>query len=273
MSQTGDIRPARRNIVMRYLSRFDEGEAVRWAFRGLLLGAIGVVALDVNEMRELWSDQASAASPTLSAPVLPPAVRSGKPGTETVDPRGNVTADEGLLRSPLAFTLEPGGVLRAQGYIDPGAWTRFEDEMTARGEYVRTVSFNSPGGSLDDAIGIASTIRGRGLVTEVPDGAICASSCPLALAGGVERRIGGKAAIGVHQFYSVAAEPTDPAQAMADAQATTARIARHLSEMGVDPILWLHALDTPPRSLYYLSAEEIARYRLSTGTAEIAAAQ
>ena len=55
-----------------------------------------------------------------------------------------------------------------------------------------------------------------------------------------------------------------PAQAMADAQMTTARISRHLIDMGVDPALWLHALDTPPQALYYFSPEELAKYRLVT---------
>lgn len=40
---------------------------------------------------------------------------------------------------------------------------------------------------------------------------------------------------------------------MADAQLTTARNSRLLIEFDVDPALWLHALDTPRRALYYLS--------------------
>ena len=51
---------------------------------------------------------------------------------------------------------------------------------------------------------------------------------------------------------------------MSDAQATTARISRHLAEMDVDPALWLHALDTPPRALYYFSPAELAKYKLVT---------
>jgi hypothetical protein len=113
-------------------------------------------------------------------------------------------------------------------------------------------------------------IRERGLSTEVRDGALCASSCPLVLAGGESRVIGEKAAVGVHQFYSVSSEPSEPAQAMSDAQATTARISRHLAAMGVDPALWLHALDTPPRSLYYLSPEQLRSYRLVTGGGQVA---
>ena len=72
---------------------------------------------------------------------------------------------------------------------------------------------------------------------------MCASSCPLFFAGGVTRTAGKKAAIGVHQFYAVTQGETNPAQAMSDAQSTTARISRHLAEMEVDPALWLHALD------------------------------
>ena len=57
---------------------------------------------------------------------------------------------------------------------------------------------------------------------------------------------------------------------MSDAQVTTARISRHLSDMGVDPALWLHALDTPPRALYYLSGSELKTYRLVTAPAPVA---
>ena len=45
MSQThampGDLpgdTPRKRNVLVRYFSRFDDGEVVRWAFRGLLIG-------------------------------------------------------------------------------------------------------------------------------------------------------------------------------------------------------------------------------------------
>ena len=54
--------PRRRNFVMRYLSRFDDGEVVRWVFRGMLLGAIGVLALDLRDLsREngWWSPEAA----------------------------------------------------------------------------------------------------------------------------------------------------------------------------------------------------------------------
>jgi hypothetical protein len=261
----------RRNVMVRYLSRFDDGEVVRWAFRGLLLGAIGVLALDLRDLsREngWWASGAEVPSVTLE-PLLPPAVETSGPMPSS-DPRRFVTTDEARLGQPMSFTLGAGGVLAAEGSIEPGTAARFEAEIAARGEYVKTVSLNSPGGALDDAMAMAATLRERGIATEVADGALCASSCPLLFAGGKTRMAGEKAAIGVHQFYAAMDSRTAPAQAMSDAQATTARISRHLAEMGVDPALWLHAMVTPPQALYYLSHKEMTDYRLVTGASEMA---
>lgn len=266
----------RPGLLARYFGRFDEGEVIRWAFGGLLVGTFGVLGFDMHDLIHARSAPSAMPGQHLAAPaILPPAVHDRGSGASagTTDPRDHVTADEEVLRAPVQFTLEQGGVLTARGYIDIGAQARFADEIEARGEYVRIVALDSPGGSLDDAIGMARLIREKGLSTAVRDGALCASSCPLVLAGGTERSIGAKAAVGVHQFYSVSDEPAEPAQAMSDAQATTARISRHLTDMGVDPALWLHALDTPPRSLYYLSAQEIRDYRLSSGDTKVAARQ
>lgn len=254
----------KRNIVMRYFARFDDGEVARWAFRGLLIGAIGVLALDLRDLAQTNGWSSPEAALTAPEPVLPPAVKSDTPAP-SADPREFITADEAKLRQPMRFTLEAGGVMTAEGSIEPGSAARFAAEMEARGEYVKTVSLNSPGGALDDAMAMARTVRELGIATLVADGALCASSCPLFFAGGKTRSAGEKAAIGVHQFYAASLDETAPEQAMADAQATTARISRHLSEMDVDPALWLYALDTPPRSLYYLSPDELAGYKLVTG--------
>ena len=259
--------PKPRNLVWRYLSRFDEGEVIRWAFRGMLIGTIGVLALDLSELVERNGGffPSEAVLPSPGQPILPPAVETTTPSETGVDPREFLTTDETTLKGAMAFTLGAGGVLEAQGTIDVGAATRFAAEIAARGEYVKIVALNSPGGSLDDAMAMARLIREKGIATDVADGALCASSCPLVFSGGAERHAGPRAAIGVHQFYSVGASDTlAPAQAMSDAQATTARITRLLSELDVDPAMWLHALDTPPRALYYFSAEELAKYRIVT---------
>lgn len=261
----------RQNVLMRYIERFDDGEIARWAFRGLLAGAIIVIGLDLKALYDdrLMLDPTATGTTVIVEPVLPPAVRTGTQGEPSLDPRENVTADE-TMRRPLRFELHPGGVMSAEGSIDVGAAQRFAAEMDARGEYVKTLTLNSPGGSLDDAMAMARLVREQGIATEVADGSLCASSCPLVLAGGVVRSVGEKAAVGLHQFYAATKGTSDPVQAMSDAQATAARIARYLTEMDVDPALWLHALDTPPQALYYLSADEMARYRLTTAGATLA---
>ena len=262
----------RQNVLMRYIERFDDGEIARWAFRGLLVGAIVVIGLDLKALYDdrMTLDPMATGGTVIVEPVLPPAVRPGTQGQPTLDPRENVTADDDTMRRPLRFELHSGGVMSAEGSIDVGAAARFAAEMDARGEYVKMLTLNSPGGSLEDAMAMARLVRERGLATEVADGALCASSCPLVLAGGAVRTVGEKAAVGLHQFYAATKVENDPAQAMSDAQSTAARIARYLTEMGVDPALWLHALDTPPQALYYLSAEEMARYRLTTAGSTVA---
>lgn len=252
--------------VKRYLSRFDDGELVRWVFRGVLIGSIGVLVMDLKELSE-QTVASTVETPETSMPVLPPAFQTGKP--LPADPRQFVTGDTDELRKPMHFALGRDGVLVAEGAIDAGSADRLATELDARGEYVRTLSLNSPGGALQDAIAMARLVRKRKLDTEIADGALCASSCPLIFAGGTKRLAGREAAIGVHQFFTTASGDTpkqsDPAQALSDAQITTARISRHLADMGVDPALWLHALDTPPQALYYLSPDELTGYRLATG--------
>jgi hypothetical protein len=272
-TDTPEPRSRTRSAIVRYFSRFDDGELVGWAFRGLLIGAVAVLALDLNDMVKrnggLWPSSQSS-SQTVSAPILPPAVDVGPDAAPSLDPREHLTTEDNELRRPMRFELRASGVLLAEGSIEQGAAARFAAEVEARGEYVTTIRLNSPGGALEDAMAMSRLIRERGFNTEVVDGALCASSCPLLLAGGITRHAGDKAAIGLHQFYAATDSATEPAQAMADAQITTARISRHLAEMGVDAALWLHALDTPPRQLYYLSREELARYKLVTAAASLA---
>ncbi len=262
----------RRNVATRFSSRYQDGEFARWAFIGLLIGSLGVVALDLADLviERAWQP----ASPATAARVEAIATPIDQPNLPARNAPGRVapSTDTARLDAPIAFQLRADGVLIAEGTIDRGAADRFAAEIDAFPTRITTVSFNSPGGALDEAIAIARLIRDHRIATEIPDGGICASSCPLAFAGGVARMVGAAAAVGVHQFYAATALHSAPSQAMADAQTTTARITRHLVEMGVDPGLWLHALDTPPQQLYYLSPRELMNYRLVTRPVEAASA-
>ncbi|WP_110034583.1 hypothetical protein [Hoeflea marina] len=233
---------------------------MRGAFFVLLLAAGAFLYVDLREM-----SLASAALPghdpmTTDAPVLPPALTDGVPHPPPVEPG----SPSEVLRQPMRFELLPGGQLMAEGSIDLGAAGRFAEEIAARGEYVTAVSLNSPGGSVEDALAMSKLIRERGLNTRVATKALCASSCPLILAGGVTREAEDDAIVGVHQVFNAGQDKPSPEQAMSGAQSTTARIARHLDEMGIGSGLWIHALETPPDRLYYLTPGEMAEFRLTT---------
>ncbi|MEQ1771185.1 MAG: ATP-dependent Clp protease proteolytic subunit, partial [Devosia sp.] len=163
-----------------------------------------------------------------------------------------------------------GGVLSLTGTIDPGSAARVAAEVAARGEYIKTVALDSPGGSVADALEIGMLLRGKGYSTTVAAGALCASSCPLIFMGGKQRLATAQSAIGVHQIYaatqpgSVADRLQAAGNAMSDAQRLTAAITRYVADMGVDAEVWLHALETPPERLYYFSADELVALKLAT---------
>lgn len=248
------------------LARIEDGSVLRVAFYALLAGTAGILYVDFRDM------QANAPAGLLETPqpILPPATTPDGDGRE----RPAITTDPDLLAAPLEIVLESGGVLRLTGTIDPGSAQRFADEIAARGEYVARVVLDSPGGSVDDAIAMGQLIQETGLSTSVPSGLLCASSCPIIFASGKERLAGRDAAIGVHQIYAAAlsADNVDALSvagvAMSDAQSITATITRHLTTSGVDPALWLHALETPPERLYYFSTEEMEALNLVTAWLE-----
>lgn len=249
--------------LSRYISRFDAGETLRSAIYGMLAGVIALVALEVPVAFE---SEAPALRPmgTPAAPISRAAPQPREATSYTAPPAES--SIDPLLR-PMQLDLKANGVVELTGLIEPGSARRIREKFATVESEVKTVSLNSPGGSIEDAIAIARMLRERGVATQVADGAICISSCPLLFAGGVTRKAAEGATFGVHQFYAeTKLSQTDPAQAMSDAQLTIARIARYLTEMGVEAELWLHALDTPPQSLYHLSRDELVRYALVTET-------
>lgn len=246
--------------ALKAVLRIDDGALMRSAFYVLLAASLAFLVIDIREI-----STADAARPALETmpdlpTLLPPTTAPGEPGARPVQP----SSPEDVLRKPMTFNLVSGGVLLAEGTIDPGAAARFAREVEARGEYIRSVSLNSPGGSVDDAIAISKLIREKNIATKVVEKALCASSCPIVFAGGVTRSAEKDAIVGVHQVFNVSIERPSPDQAMASAQAVTARVARHLDEMDIGAGLWIHALETPPNQLYYLTPAEMVEYRLTT---------
>ena len=124
-------------------------------------------------------------------------------------------------------------------------------------------------------------------------GAYCASACTLALAGGVERYVSPQSYIGVHQMTEVIRQTevkklykvrylkfagiklelsrhfvgeqksTTTAKLAAD-DSVDYDVADYFAEMGVaDPVMKL-TMTTPPKSIHWMSAEELRLSRLAT---------
>lgn len=256
-----DDGPLYRRLLQR-LGRTEDGAILRMAFLALLAGTAAVLYVDYRELTA--TEMGALAAPP--RPILPPFNPSGP----ARGPMPAVTTSPDVLDQPLAISLGGGGQLRLTGTFDLGSAARFASEIEARGEYIGTVVLDSPGGSVVDALAIGSLIHEKGLDTKVVAGSLCASSCPIVFGSGVERRASQEAAIGVHQIYASALSGEQQnalrvaGSAMADAQSTTAQIINHLTRAGVDPAMWLHALETPPDRMYYYTPEEMIGLKLVT---------
>ncbi|MBU1306940.1 MAG: hypothetical protein KKF33_15660 [Alphaproteobacteria bacterium] len=249
-----------RRLIDRFIAT-DDGAILRVAFYALLAGTAAVLFVDYRELT--GAEVTTTTAP--ARPILPPAQEGPVTG-----PMPEVTTAPELLEQPLVITLGSSGVLSLTGSIDIGAADRFAAEIAARGEYIKTISLDSPGGSVTDALAMGSLIQARGLTTRVNAGALCASSCPIVFAGGTTRSASPLAAIGVHQIYAAAMGGTTGTGeqlagiAMSSAQSTTATIIAQISANGVDPALWLHALETPPERMYYFTPDEMTGLKLVT---------
>lgn len=258
--------PALKPVKSPAVLRLSDGMVMRVVFFALL-GFTAVIlfrdyeamrADDLNQRPQLTSDQ----------PVLPALPQSEPPDGGDVRPAPDVVTDVDALRQPMRIELVSGGALRLTGTIDPGSAARFAAETVERKEYIQTVELDSPGGSVSDALSISEAVREAGWQTRVRSGALCASSCPLIFSGGVERVAGSKAAIGVHQIFTTQNDERSKADSISGTQSLTARITRHLQTMGVNNQLWVHAMETPPQYLYYLTVDELTDLQLATSVSD-----
>jgi hypothetical protein len=246
--------------------------ALRWIFRCILMGTTAVLAADLVNANGWMTDPEQAAAPveirqdllleetpgiapSILAPLLPG-------GDKRLLP---LRQPDGLLAQSMTFELVGGGRLLATGTITPGTSKAFASEIERRGDYIKTVVLDSPGGSVADALAMGRLIREHKFATEVEAGKYCASSCPLVLAGGVERRAGERAVIGVHQVAAIkSAGNRPPRDEMSIAQNISARCQRYLGDMGVNLQVWLHAMETPHDKLFVFKPDELKSLALVT---------
>jgi hypothetical protein len=171
------------------------------------------------------------------------------------------------MAKPMTFELVGGGKLMATGTITPGISEAFAAEIGKRGDYIKTVVLNSPGGSVTDALAMGRLIRERKFATEVEAGKYCASSCPLVFVGGVERHAGDRAAIGVHQVAAISSASAAPRDEMDVAQRISARCQRYLGDMGINLQVWVHAMETPHDKLFVFKPDELTSLNIVTSGA------
>jgi hypothetical protein len=84
-------------------------------------------------------------------------------------------------------------------------------------------------------------------------------------AGGVDRRAGEKATIGVHQMTAMrSAGNGPPGGEISVAQNISARCQRYLGDMGVSLQVWVHAMETPHDRLFVFTMDELKSLNLVT---------
>ena len=261
---------ALRERAERWLNDRPDDRVLQWLFRLMLAVTGAVLVLDFVDLNGRAPEQV-AASPA-SAPAAAP---EDGPDRQTVTRRGRSRRDGDVRRAPLrrpdaqlaaamTFDLTADGRLLATGTIQPGTGKAFAAEVEKRGSYVKTVVLHSPGGSVTDALEMGRLIRKSGFATEVGDGHYCASSCPLVFAGGIERRADEKSAIGVHQVTGVGASAATAANGMESVQRISAECQRYLRDMGIDSLVWIHAMETPRDELFYFKPDELLTLKLAT---------
>lgn len=254
-----------RRRLRRWLRASADEAVLRALFGVMLVTTVTVVGLDYAQLRDAALPQEAPAAPSMSRPAvepLPPARRGGEEQQDS--PSWGADAK---LKAPMSFDLTGNGRLIAVGTIEPGTAEAFTAEIAKRGDYVKTIVLHSPGGSVVDALAMGRLIRLRRFATEVESGSYCASSCPLVFAGGIERRAGEKAAIGVHQVFAMPKGTSATgglADGMDNAQRISAECQRYLRDMGIDLEVWVHAMETPKEQLYYFKADELTKLKLAT---------
>jgi hypothetical protein len=264
-----------------FLAANPDEAILRFIFRSVVTVTILVLAADLAGMNgwigtsdsaaELRHDELRHDTPSLGFPEIVPSILAPltPDGGKRLTPRPQA---DGVMAKPMAFELVGGGKLMATGTITPGISEAFAAEVSRRGDYIKTVVLNSPGGSVADALAMGRLIRDKNFATEIEPGKYCASSCPLVFAGGVERRAGDKAIIGVHQVAAVGPATGLPRDEMNVAQNISARCQRYLGDMGVNLQVWVHAMETPHDKLFVFKPDELKSLNLATAAAAVPSA-
>jgi len=253
-----------------------EGAILRGLFYGLMTATAILVGLDFRELLNRDTDlsflEESTEPVEMERPKKDDNLRPYLPRTMPVAPGGGRISLPGFAKPPaskamreaMVFKLGSNGRASAVGLIKPGTAKAFERFLAKSKEGVKEIVLHSPGGSVPDSLDMARMIRKAKFTTSVPDNGYCASSCPLVLAGGENRVAGKKSWIGVHRIYTLKGAIGTLQEGMAAAQDISAKCQKFLIEMGVDPLVWIHAMTTPKERLYVFTPDELTKLKLAT---------
>lgn len=150
------------------------------------------------------------------------------------------------------------------GGISPGDAERLEAYIASVDALADPVAFHSPGGVVDEALAIGRMLREAEARTAILPGMACVSACPYMFAGGTERVVSLRGAIGLHQHYYETPGLLPAFLAVEQVQMGQGRTMEHLIDMGIDPGVMLHSLTTPPDDIYVLVEDELRDSRMAT---------
>ncbi|EAU41913.1 hypothetical protein FP2506_15809 [Fulvimarina pelagi HTCC2506] len=263
----------------RLIQKIPEGAVLRSVFVTLLAVSCGIVYLDWQEFSEAELDNArierTEPMPVRRPepgdqvrPYLPKTIPVGPDRGQPVLPGYDGPVDSEAMTRPMTFFDAGEGIVSGVGRIEIGTASDLREFLAERdrvGGEVRRLFLHSPGGSVEDALQMARDLRADGISTEVPADGYCASACPLVFAGGLTRLAGASSWVGLHQVYAaeIPGMPNarDLDRSISDIQQTIARAQQLLADMGVDPAIWINAMETPPADLYVLTEEELITSR------------
>ncbi len=181
-------------------------------------------------------------------------------------PTGEAAPELSVGTMKLSFERSKTGVPYLLGVGDIGTGTA---EMVKRldqkhNEEARYFIIHSLGGWVHEAVELARHFRGRELKVIVPDRAHCLSACTLALTGGTERVVYPTAWVGLHQVTLASRKSRPVRSTYRKAQHDTAQMMVFLETMGIDPMVWRWALQTPPDEMYMIAPSDLLKSRLAT---------
>lgn len=172
---------------------------------------------------------------------------------------------------PVFFALIPGLSTAAEfkplqnprgleiaGEIQPGDAARLSRliaSTVSTGEYnLLNVVLDSPGGSVDDAMKIASMLDAWHSFTLVKPGAVCASACTLIWSAGLLRMLPPNSKLGFHRIFVRNEADTSVSSARRQIEPAGDLVAHAYRRAGLPSALIARAMETPASDVYWVDA-------------------